>query len=209
MSGSRIHISDRLRDKATGRQTVAELGRIPSTISREIRRNLHPADGQYRPHAAQARADVRRPRPKLGKMGENPELSSFIQRRLDLRWSPEQICQALRTQFPGRPDMRVAHETLHQALYVQGRGGRAGNSPAPCAPVGPRRKSRRQAQQRTPRFATPMVMISSATVWVRPRRLLGSSVARASGDRVRQVLAAENLVDLAGGNARRSLCSGR
>lgn len=54
----RIHIADRLREKATVRAIAAELGRSPSTVSREIRRNRHPGSGQYRPHAAQARADA-------------------------------------------------------------------------------------------------------------------------------------------------------
>uniref|UniRef100_UPI003F4A2C96 helix-turn-helix domain-containing protein n=1 Tax=Streptomyces sp. bgisy130 TaxID=3413788 RepID=UPI003F4A2C96 len=57
----RIHIADRLREKATVRAIAAELGRSPSTISREIRRNRHPGSGRYRPHAAQARANARRP----------------------------------------------------------------------------------------------------------------------------------------------------
>ena len=64
----------------------------------------------------------RRPRPKPGKIGQNPELRDFIQDHLDQRWSPEQICQALRRHFPDRPEMHVAHETIYQALYVQGRG---------------------------------------------------------------------------------------
>ena len=67
----RIHIADRLREKASVRQIAAELGRSPSTISREIRRNGMPLRGDasrwaYRPYAAQARADARRPRPKTG-----------------------------------------------------------------------------------------------------------------------------------------------
>lgn len=72
----RIHIADRLREKATIRQIAAELGRSPSTVSREIRRNrtvLHDyGRWYYRPHAAQARADARRPRPKSRKISENP-----------------------------------------------------------------------------------------------------------------------------------------
>ena len=58
----RIHIADRLREKATVRAIAAELGRSPSTVSREIRRNrTEGTRGQwyYRPHAAQARADAR------------------------------------------------------------------------------------------------------------------------------------------------------
>lgn len=48
---------------------AAELGRSPSTVSREIRRNRHPESGAYRPHAAQAHADARRPRSRSGKIG--------------------------------------------------------------------------------------------------------------------------------------------
>ncbi len=52
----RIHIADRLREGASIRQIAAELGRSPSTISREIRRNRHPmprGGWTYRPHLAQ------------------------------------------------------------------------------------------------------------------------------------------------------------
>lgn len=46
----RIHIADRLREKATIRAIATELGRNPSTVRREIRRNRHPVNDQYRPH---------------------------------------------------------------------------------------------------------------------------------------------------------------
>lgn len=121
----RIHIADRLREKASIRQIAAELGRSPSTISREIRRNgawWRGKDWVYRPHAAHRRAEQRRPRPEVGKTGQNPELRDFIQHHLARHWSPEQICQALRARFPDRPERHVAHETVYQALYVQGRG---------------------------------------------------------------------------------------
>ncbi len=156
----RIHIADRLREGASLRQIAAELGRSPSTVSREVRRNRHPTGGQYRPHAAQARADTRRPRPKPGKIRQCPELRDFIQHHLDLRWSPEQICQALRTRFPDRPEMHVVHETIYQALYLQGRGELRRELTQALRTGRARRRPRRQTQQRTPRFATPMVMIS-------------------------------------------------
>jgi hypothetical protein len=121
----RIYIADRVREKAPVRRIAAELERSPSTISREIRRNRHPTNGQYRPHAAQARAESRLPRPKPGKIARSPELREFVQNKLDRRWSPEQICQALPKHFPDQPELHVVHvvhETIYQALYVQGRG---------------------------------------------------------------------------------------
>ncbi|MEU4120633.1 IS30 family transposase [Kitasatospora sp. NPDC028055] len=169
----RIHIADRLREKATVRAIAAELGRSPSTVSREIRRNRHPENGRYRPHAAQARADARRPRPKTGKIAENLELRDFIQDRLDRKWSPEQICQALRDTFPERPEMHVVHETVYQALYVQGRGELRRELAGALRSGRTRRKPHRQANCRQPRFATPMVMISERPAEAEDRAVPG------------------------------------
>ncbi|MFB8029451.1 IS30 family transposase [Streptomyces sp. NPDC055990] len=159
----RIYIADRVREKATVRAIAAELDRSLSTVSREIRRNcmLDPrGQRHYRPHAAQARADSRRPRPKVGKMVVHPELRDFVQEHLDRRWSPEQICQALRVRFPDRPEMHVVPETVYQALYVQGRGELRRELVSALRTGRVRRKPRRQAQYRRPRFRDPMVMIS-------------------------------------------------
>ncbi|MFF4583877.1 IS30 family transposase [Streptomyces sp. NPDC001389] len=171
--GDRIHIADRLREKATVRAIAAELGRSPSTVSREIRRNRHPVNGQYRPFAAQARADDRRPRPKPRKISQNPELRAAVQAGLDERWSPEQICQALRAQFPDRPEMHVVHETVYQALYVQGRGELRRELAGALRTGRARRKPHRQAQQRRPRFAEPMVMISERPAEAEDRAVPG------------------------------------
>ena len=37
-------------------------------------------------------------------------------------WSPEQIAHRLRVDFPDDPSMRISHEAIYQALYIQGRG---------------------------------------------------------------------------------------
>ncbi|WP_093801068.1 IS30 family transposase [Streptomyces sp. Wb2n-11] len=164
-AADRIHIADRLREKASIRQIASELGRSPSTISREIRRNGMPLRGDasrwaYRPHAAQSRADARRPRPKPGKIGQNPELRDFIQHHLERRWSPEQICQALRARFPDRPEMHVTHETVYQALYVQGRGDLRRELAKALRTGRTMRRPHRQSYRRQPRMARDMVMIS-------------------------------------------------
>ncbi len=156
----RVHIADRLRENAAVRVIAAELGRSPSTISREVRRNRHPGNGDYRPHAAEARADARRPRPKPGKIRQSRELRDAVQAMLDERWSPEQICHALRRRFPDRPVMHVVHETVYQALYVQGRGQLRRELAGALRSGRARRRPRRQANCRQPRFSTSMVMIS-------------------------------------------------
>ncbi|MDQ1011675.1 IS30 family transposase [Streptomyces sp. V4I23] len=174
----RIHIADRFREKATVRAIAAELGRSPSTVSREIRRNGMPLRGDrfrwaYRPHAAQRRAQQRRPRPKPGKIGQNPELRDFIQDHLTRRWSPEQICHALRRRFPDRPEMHVVHETIYQALYVQGRGELRRELTLALRTGRAMRRPQRQAHSRQQRFTHPMVLISDRPAEANDRAVPG------------------------------------
>lgn len=156
----RIVIADRLREGACQASIAAELGRDRSTISREIRRNRHPGSGDYRPYAAQERADARRPRPKTGKIAACPQLRSLVQDMLGRKHSPEQISRRLRRDFPERSELHVSHETIYQALYVQGRGALRRELAAALRTGRAVRRPRRQPGQRQPRFTTPMVMIS-------------------------------------------------
>ena len=102
------------------RSIAARLGRAPSTVSREVRRNCSSAG--YRAAAAQAQAEARAARPKEAKLAGNGELRAWVQGKLEKNWSPEQVSAVLPAQFPDRPEMRVSHETIYQSLYVQGRG---------------------------------------------------------------------------------------
>src|ERR1700678_3737917 len=152
----RIYIADGRLEGASMRAIAAGLGRSPSTISREVARNAQPG-GRYRPHAAHARAAARRPRPKPRRLAACGELRRVVARWLGMKWSPEQIAAMLRRRFPGRPEMHVCHETIYQALYVQGRGelrreiaaalrsGRARRRPR-ARPLG-RRPDHRQGQR--------------------------------------------------------------
>jgi transposase, IS30 family len=76
----------------------------------------------YRAAAAQVKAEGRARRPKVGKLAGNPRLHEEVTRRLRRCHSPEQIAGALAVAFPDEPEMRVSHETIYQALYVQSRG---------------------------------------------------------------------------------------
>lgn len=99
---------------------AAKIGVHPTTVSREIKRSAGP-DEQYWARRAQARADIARARPKCSKL-EPGELRDAVVERLNTKFSPMQVSQDLRKAFPTRDDMRVSHETIYQALYVQGKG---------------------------------------------------------------------------------------
>lgn len=146
-----------LRARGCGvREIAAHMGRSPSTISRELRRNAATRSGtfEYRATTAQWHADRRARRPKVSKLAANSELRKYVQdrlgglitapdgaavagpevrwigrrhgRRKDRRWatswSPEQIANRLRGDFPDDASMRISHEAIYQALCIQGRG---------------------------------------------------------------------------------------
>ena len=103
-------------------RSIAErLGRSPSTISRELGRNVDRA-GRYRATAAHAVAYERASRPKPAKLVTNRVLREKVQADLQKRYSPEQIAGRLRVEFPDEPEMWVSTETIYQSLYVQSRG---------------------------------------------------------------------------------------
>ena len=118
----RLQIADLHLAGASTRAIAAQLGRAPSTISRELRRN-GPVAGRarYAPYAAHKRAGLRARRPKPFKL-EDARLALAVQEKLCLKWSPAQISAHLAGAHGDEAAMRVSHETIYQALFVQGRG---------------------------------------------------------------------------------------
>ncbi len=128
-SGRYLSITEReeiavLNGHVSVREIARRLGRSPSTISRELKRNAA-SDNQYRARLAQAHAERRLRRPKVSKLARCEALREYVQNKLGgpQRWSPEQIARRVRMDFPDDEGMRVSHEAIYQALYVQGRGG--------------------------------------------------------------------------------------
>jgi IS30 family transposase len=75
-------------------------------------------------------------------------------------WSPEQIAHRLRIDFPDDEGMRISHEAIYQALYVQGRGALKRELTA-CLRTGRAlRVPRARTRGRGKTFVTPEVMIS-------------------------------------------------
>ncbi|MEO7008195.1 MAG: IS30 family transposase [Caldimonas sp.] len=111
------------RSVATGlsiRSIAEKLGRAPSTVSREIKRN---GDQEgYRAAQADSAAWQRAYRPKVCKLAENRALARIVTDKLRILWSPEQIAGWLRQAYPCDESLHVSHETIYRSLFIQARG---------------------------------------------------------------------------------------
>jgi len=154
------------------RSIATTLHRAPSTISREILRNRR-SNLSYLPYAAHRAAAERRPRPRAGKLVEQTRLRGFVQEKLRIYWSPEQICHALIKEYPDDQEMRVVPETIYQALYLQARGGLRREVQAALRTGRTRRKPQKTDQARRPRFRDPMVMIADRPPEIEDRAIPG------------------------------------
>lgn len=126
-AGSRLVFEDRmaiqcgLRHGRSLTEIAEEIGRDKSVVCREKKRNSG-ADGVYRAHSAQAKADRGASRPKQFKLVGNPELCARIAAWMDEGWSPKLISRMLPAPVGKDRSMSVSHETIYQCLYVQTRG---------------------------------------------------------------------------------------
>jgi len=102
------------------RAIARRLGRGPSTLSRVVARTG--GRKRYRAWRGESGAVRRARRPEPTKLQTCPQLRQEVDRRLQARWSPQQIAARLQRDFPHRPELRVSHETLYRSLYVQTRG---------------------------------------------------------------------------------------
>ena len=124
--GSRLTYEDRCmvfamrREGASCAEIAAAVGCHRTTVSRELARA---GGGGYDPRLAQRDAEARARRPKARKLDSRPRLRAYVAERLGRRWSPEQVSRRVKADFPDDEEMRVSHETIYRALYVQGKGG--------------------------------------------------------------------------------------
>lgn len=102
------------------RSIAISLGRAPSTISREIKRNG--GQRRYRASHADQVAWDRAHRPKSCKLVENRALARIVASKLQLEWSPEQIAGWLKHAYPDNECYQVSHETIYKSLFIQARG---------------------------------------------------------------------------------------
>ena len=102
------------------RSIASFLGRAPSTISREIRRNG--GRRRYRANKADQAAWGRAKRPKTCKLAQNRALARIVARKLQCWWSPRQIAGWLKRTYPDDETLQVSHETIYRSLFIQARG---------------------------------------------------------------------------------------
>lgn len=132
----RLTLADRLlielgRSQAWSiRRIATHVGVAPSTISRELQRHEIEGSDQrsktrggihYYGEVAHYRAVRTRQLPRPKKL-ENTDLRAVVVAGLNEKCSPQQVAGRLRKEFPTDPEMHVSHETIYQALYVQGKG---------------------------------------------------------------------------------------
>jgi transposase, IS30 family len=188
-------------------EIARKLGRAPSTISRELRRNAATRSGglEYRATTAQWHADRSARRPKPAKLAVNEALQGYVQDRLvgaiaapdgvkitgpkvtwkgrrsgrrrhrqwAMAWSPEQIARRLPLDFPDDETMRISHEAIYQALYIQGRGALRRELTA-CLRTGRAlRMPRARAHGKGKSFVSPKIMISERPAEVADRAVPG------------------------------------
>jgi IS30 family transposase len=102
------------------RAIASELGRAPSTVSREINRNG--GRRRYRANSADQAAWDRAHRPKTCKLVQNRPLAHIVAAKLQLQWSPRQIAGWLKHTYPDDETYQVSHETIYKSLFIQARG---------------------------------------------------------------------------------------
>ncbi len=113
----RIELYALMRLGRSIRAAADHLGRSPSTISRELRRNSNATKqfcGGYRPERAHGLAARRRRWDARFKLARQPALRALVRDRLAMGWSPQQIAGRLARQHA---PMRISHESIYRYIY--------------------------------------------------------------------------------------------
>lgn len=92
-----------------------EIGRSPSSISRELRRNFPVEHNVYTPRIAQNRALLKRKERGRKDRLKSKEIREYVIKHLKERWSPEQISGRLKIDL----HQSISHEAIYQFIYAQ------------------------------------------------------------------------------------------
>ena len=112
----REQIQQLLWEKRSVRVIARQLDRSPSSIAREINRNIPPLQRRYAPRLAHARALWKRTsRGRIERL-KNEQIRSYAIDHLKEGWSPEQISGRLPIEHP---DCSISHEAIYQFVYAR------------------------------------------------------------------------------------------
>lgn len=111
----REKIQELLWQKASIRSIAIAIGRNPSSVSRELRRNYPLEQKRYSPCLAHERALVKRKsRGRIERL-KNEQVRTYVVKHLKRRWSPEQIAGRIKNDI----GKHVSHEAIYQFIYAQ------------------------------------------------------------------------------------------
>jgi IS30 family transposase len=113
----RIEIEKLIAQKKSYSEIAIQVGRHKSSIQREVAKY-----GRQKYKAMTAHwhsvSHSSNKRYKKTKMNQHPDLKTYVNEKLELRWSPEQISISLKHQFPDNPKMQISPETIYLYVYV-------------------------------------------------------------------------------------------
>ncbi|MDP8290491.1 MAG: IS30 family transposase [Candidatus Susulua stagnicola] len=118
----REEISRQLVLCASVRNIATAMNRLPSTISREIKRSS-PCKNDYRALNGQEYAKQQLHRyPRERKLDKNIKLLKLVHYHIvQKRWTPEQVARRLKILYPNDMSMHISHESIYSYLYVRPR----------------------------------------------------------------------------------------
>lgn len=115
---NRIEIEKLIALGKNKKQIATALSVHPSTISRELKRIKN---GPYNYSKAELNYVDNLMDKRYGKtkIERNPKLKNFVYSHLKLRWSPQQISDALKQFYPFDSTMQISHESIYYHIYIQ------------------------------------------------------------------------------------------
>lgn len=161
----------RLQELGFGvREISRNLGRAPSTISRELRRNRPPGsrwDSWSKAKFAHDKALSRRRKPRFRLRLKNFRIRGYVEQKLVLGWTPELISGRIELELTGES---ISHEAIYQYLYKEER------SLIQCLPIAGRRgraPRARRKRRRELKLMVPKRPISKRPKVVQKRKRFG------------------------------------
>ena len=164
-SEERYAIAALRRQGYSARAIARDLGRAPSTISREVARNRRTHDGGYRAFSACERTRARRRRARRGSQF-GPDQWALVEQLIALDWSPEQVAGWLRL----HELLAISYETIY--LYVWRDKGSGGELWRHMRQAGKKRRKRYGAYDSRGRLAGKR-HISERPAEVEARKVVG------------------------------------